>query len=30
VILSGDSDEKGFKASMEGAPWLAVPFSDMN
>lgn len=27
VVVSGDSDSNGFNASMEGAPWVAVPLN---
>ena len=26
VVVSGDQDENGHKASMEGAPWVSIPF----
>ena len=26
VVLSGDSNSDGFKTTMSGAPWIAIPF----
>ena len=28
IVISGDGDENGFKASMEGAPWIALKFKE--
>ena len=28
VIVSGDRDANGFKKTMDGFPWVAVPFGE--
>jgi hypothetical protein len=28
VVVSGDNDPKGFSATFDGAPWVAVPFGE--
>ena len=28
IVVSGDGDESGFNSSMEGCPWVAIPFGD--
>jgi hypothetical protein len=26
IVVSGDQDEAGFKSTMDGMPWVALPF----